>query len=303
MPQVYPAMILEKKEPNNIIAKPRTMEQPLLGNKISELRKQKGMTQAELAEISKVNLRTVQRIELGQVMPRSHTVKLIFKSLGVEYFEAYTKLDAIHNKKAPKKTKKKLFRISIASVLFLVFMGIGWYLFGNSAVSDGVPGWTKVGAAPESYRIGLDNRVFMEGGQSAYIEWIGKSAQSFGTMSQSSSAHSYIGKAVKMKAYIKTKDVSGWTGLWIRVDSRNDGKMLGLKNMYYNQIKGTNDWSEYEVVLNVPEGSGALWYGILLQGKGKVWIDQLSFETMEQIVEEPAKQPEAPRNVDFESPS
>jgi transcriptional regulator with XRE-family HTH domain len=34
----------------------------LIANKISETRKTKGLTQEELAELSKVNLRTIQRI-------------------------------------------------------------------------------------------------------------------------------------------------------------------------------------------------------------------------------------------------
>ena len=34
-----------------------------IGTKISKIRKQKGMSQEELADMSKINLRTLQRIE------------------------------------------------------------------------------------------------------------------------------------------------------------------------------------------------------------------------------------------------
>ncbi|MCS5489833.1 helix-turn-helix domain-containing protein [Algoriphagus limi] len=47
------------------------MKQPELGKKISELRKAKGMTQEELVEKCNLNVRTIQRIEAGEVTPRS----------------------------------------------------------------------------------------------------------------------------------------------------------------------------------------------------------------------------------------
>ncbi len=57
------------------------MKQPDLGLKIAELRKAKGFTQEELVEKCNLNVRTLQRIESGEVMPRSYTVKIIFKAL------------------------------------------------------------------------------------------------------------------------------------------------------------------------------------------------------------------------------
>lgn len=60
------------------------MKQPELGKKISELRKAKGLTQEELVEKCNLNVRTIQRIEAGEVTPRSYTVKALFDALGVE---------------------------------------------------------------------------------------------------------------------------------------------------------------------------------------------------------------------------
>ena len=54
-----------------------------LGGKIKELRKKKGLSQEELAESSKVNLRTIQRIEKDQSEPRGKTLNLICQVLGV----------------------------------------------------------------------------------------------------------------------------------------------------------------------------------------------------------------------------
>jgi N-acetylmuramoyl-L-alanine amidase len=57
------------------------MRQPELGKKIAELRKAKGLTQEELVAECNLNVRTLQRIESGAVMPRSYTVRIIFAAL------------------------------------------------------------------------------------------------------------------------------------------------------------------------------------------------------------------------------
>jgi transcriptional regulator with XRE-family HTH domain len=57
------------------------MKQPKLGEKISQLRKQKGLTQEELIEKCNISVRTIQRIESGEVTPRSYTLKTILHVL------------------------------------------------------------------------------------------------------------------------------------------------------------------------------------------------------------------------------
>ncbi|WP_438426412.1 helix-turn-helix domain-containing protein [Aquimarina macrocephali] len=57
------------------------MKQPELGQKISELRKSKGLTQEELVEQCNISVRTIQRIEAGEVIPRSYTIKTILSAM------------------------------------------------------------------------------------------------------------------------------------------------------------------------------------------------------------------------------
>jgi uncharacterized Tic20 family protein len=49
------------------------MNQPDLGLKVSELRQEKNLTQEQLAKYCEVSARTIQRIESGEVEPRSFT--------------------------------------------------------------------------------------------------------------------------------------------------------------------------------------------------------------------------------------
>lgn len=54
-----------------------------IGEKIREVRKKKGLSQEELAESSKVNLRTIQRIENNESEPRGKTLHLICEVLDI----------------------------------------------------------------------------------------------------------------------------------------------------------------------------------------------------------------------------
>ena len=54
-----------------------------IGKKIREVRKKKGLSQEELAESAKVNLRTIQRIENNESEPRGKTLNLICEVLDI----------------------------------------------------------------------------------------------------------------------------------------------------------------------------------------------------------------------------
>jgi uncharacterized Tic20 family protein/DNA-binding Xre family transcriptional regulator len=66
------------------------MNQPTLGIKVSELRQQKGLTQEQLAEKCEVSARTIQRIESGEVDPRSYTLQRLGEALEFDFEEEET---------------------------------------------------------------------------------------------------------------------------------------------------------------------------------------------------------------------
>ena len=73
----------------------RQMKQPTLGKRIQELRKSQGITQEELVDLCNVSVRTIQRIEAGEVTPRSHTIKTILHALGEELSSIQEPIDEI----------------------------------------------------------------------------------------------------------------------------------------------------------------------------------------------------------------
>jgi transcriptional regulator with XRE-family HTH domain len=110
------------------------MKQPLLGKKITELRKQKGLTQEELVERCNVTVRTIQRIESGETTPRIYTIKTILNALGLDYEKVFVreynegKFDKIL-RFFPSNLKEVLNVSFIAGMVYFVlgFVEMGYY--------------------------------------------------------------------------------------------------------------------------------------------------------------------------------
>lgn len=97
------------------------MKQPELGRKLSEMRKAKGLTQEDLVAKCNLSVRTIQRIEAGEVTPRSYTVRALFDALGVEWEdEGCVQAEVV--KEALPASLRQIIRVSIAAgiVYFLV---------------------------------------------------------------------------------------------------------------------------------------------------------------------------------------
>ncbi|MHA7129050.1 helix-turn-helix domain-containing protein [Algoriphagus namhaensis] len=122
------------------------MKQPELGKRISELRKAKGLTQEELVEKCNLNVRTIQRIEAGEVTPRSYTVKALFEALDYHWTEE-PKKESTTEAKAP----SVMFLAIGAGVLyfFISMLEIGFeteYIAGESSISATAFGLLKTGS-------------------------------------------------------------------------------------------------------------------------------------------------------------
>jgi transcriptional regulator with XRE-family HTH domain len=74
------------------------MKQPELGRKISELRKEKGLTQEELVDKCNISVRTLQRIETGEVTPRVYTIKTILAALDYDINKMSDKENSLFEK-------------------------------------------------------------------------------------------------------------------------------------------------------------------------------------------------------------
>ena len=130
------------------------------------------------------------------------------------------------------------------------------------------PGW--VGITPETDF--CDDKVFHGGASAGRID---RTAQSKATLSGFSATlpMSFEGKAIELRGFLKTENVEGGAGLWMRED---DGTQTVARDaMEDRPVRGTTDWTEYTIRLPVSAAGRTLFFGALLWGTGKVWVDDL----------------------------
>ncbi len=94
-----------------------------VGQKIFETRKLKGLSQEKLAELSKVNLRTIQRIENNDNEPHGKTLNLICDALEIN-------IEDLNKNKKP--IEKKIINWFFLIVLNLLLISIFGYLIIDS---------------------------------------------------------------------------------------------------------------------------------------------------------------------------
>jgi hypothetical protein len=81
----------------------------------------------------------------------------------------------------------------------------------------------------------------------------------------------FQGKRVKLTMQVKTESAS-WVAPWMRVDEQKD--TISFDNACNRQIHESEDWQDWTIVLDVPENSTNIAYGVMLGGSGKVWINE-----------------------------
>ncbi|WP_336865579.1 AraC family transcriptional regulator [Peribacillus frigoritolerans] len=139
-------------------------------------------------------------------------------------------------------------------------------------------GWNLSGSHPFNYQMGIDRETFHKGQASGFLKSVTAEAkEEFATMMQQFKAENYLGKRMKLSGFLKSKGVDGFCGLWMRVDNALQD-VLQFDNMGDRPIVNDTEWNHYYIVLDVPENSAIISFGVLLSGRGQIWIDELEFE-------------------------
>jgi hypothetical protein len=172
----------------------------------------------------------------------------------------------------------------------------------SELADNALRGWIKSGDSPSDYEVGLDLKIRYGGVTSAYIRSRGV-PRGFGTLMQTFKADTYRGKRLKLSASAKAENVRNWAGFWMRVDSA-ERNAVSFDNMQDRPISGSIDWATYQVVLDVPENSSHIAFGLLLDGPGRVWLTNFQFEIVSVDVATTGKPeiidvPDAPTNLNF----
>lgn len=168
-----------------------------------------------------------------------------------------------------------------------------------------VPGWFLAGTGPQYFEAVQDLETKRSGRASARLKATADPGSTFGTLMQTVSAAEFLGKRLRLSGFVRTADVKGWAGLWMRVDRKN-APVESFDNMQNRPIGGTTDWTPYAVTLDVQSDATTVNYGVLQQGAGATWIDDLKLEVVQRDVKTTgigasAAGLDKPMNLDFEA--
>jgi hypothetical protein len=162
-------------------------------------------------------------------------------------------------------------------------------------------GWHLARTKPAEHEAGVDPGQAYQGHDSAFLKSKRPSVDGFGTLMQGINAEQYKGNKVRLSGLVKSEEVTGWAGLWMRVDKGTEP--LAFDNMQKRPINGTTGWRRYYVVLDVPKDATGIAFGILLSGPGQVWLNSTRFEII--ALDMPASSasqkslPDKPVNLEF----
>ena len=84
---------------------------------------------------------------------------------------------------------------------------------------------------------------------------------------------SFSGERLELRGWLRTQDVSGFAGIWLREDGRNG--VVEFDNMQDQNLAGTTEWKEYRLSLPLNDGARTVLLGALLVGEGTLWVDDL----------------------------
>jgi len=93
--------------------------QQMISSLVKEGRLARGYTQKELSELSNISVRSIQRIENGEIIPRNYTKKTLAGILGFS-FEDLQKDEPVKKSFAISRDQKRIFSAGISVVILLL---------------------------------------------------------------------------------------------------------------------------------------------------------------------------------------
>ena len=159
----------------------------------------------------------------------------------------------------------------------------------NSNLKGAPAGWVySYRLKQQGYSILLDSEDPFEGKQSTLIdatEITSKDPRTFAQCNQYLDPKIYRGKRIRFRAAVKTaeRSGSGRAQLWLRVDRKSNGRdpVIGaFDNMDSRPIQ-SDQWKHYDIVVDVDEDAERMTVGMLVFGKTKAWIDDVSLEVID----------------------
>jgi hypothetical protein len=166
-------------------------------------------------------------------------------------------------------------------------------------------GWELYTTSPKLYMASRDTSQAAQGKGCGLLRGENAGSARYALLLQRLSARQYRGHRVRLSGQVATHGLSGWAGLWIRVDGP-DGETLAFDNMEDRPIRDDQAWTPVRLEIDVPAGAAEIHYGLLLCGSGEARVDSLSLTSVDlarpaaAAVSRVRSLPSSPVNGDFE---
>ena len=139
------------------------------------------------------------------------------------------------------------------------------------------PNWSMMGQNADKFTAGVD--ASPEGHGAKFLRNTSGDTEAWASLGQSIQAQRYVGQRVRFRARLRTRDLTNWAGLWMSINTA-EGNTVAFYNTQDKPIKGSTDWQERSIVLDVPADAGVITFGLIGAGTGQVWMEPLTFETV-----------------------
>ena len=130
---------------------------------------------------------------------------------------------------------------------------------------------------PQTYEGGVVTSG-LQGRSSAFLRSTKASAQALATLRQTIKADDYRGQQLRFSGEIKVEQVEQQAGLYIRASGQPVHERLRPENV----VQGTRDWMRSEATIPVAEDASFIRFGLVLYGKGQVWLANAQLEVIAQ---------------------
>jgi erythromycin esterase len=141
-------------------------------------------------------------------------------------------------------------------------------------------GWTIMA---EGFRVELDDKEYFRGRQSLGFTFENETTDiresSFGLAYLKLPVKSLLNRRIRFSAQIKTSEASAFVNLLLRaVQGEDPVAVASLPGQ--SRPRGTENWKKCIVEMDIPPKATDIFICVLMRGKGKAWIDDVSLEIL-----------------------
>jgi len=124
------------------------------------------------------------------------------------------------------------------------------------------------------YKIQIDSTIKRSGKYSLLIEKSDTSVLSYYDGLKYVLPAKYVGSSIEIKFYLRLENVKNYIDFpfWIEDEA---GTTMQFKNLVANKVTGTKGWQQFSLKLKLLEGASKICIFPLLNGAGKLWVDDI----------------------------